>query len=105
MLAAERARRKELGLELDDDDAIVDLETGEVVSKKDLALKKAAEDEEADRKRIEEEGAETAEELFEKLGVSDKEMLKFEKIYKKIDGESKHILIFHFFSFPNTLSI
>ena len=33
MLAAERARRKELGLELDDDDAIVDLETGEVVKR------------------------------------------------------------------------
>ena len=104
MLAAERARRKELGLELDDDDAIVDLETGEVVSKKDLALKKAAEDEEADRKRIEEEGAETAEELFEKLGVSDKEMLKFEKIYKKIDGESKHILIFHIINLTHFLT-
>ena len=87
MLEAEKARRRELGLELDEDDAVIDLETGEVTSKKELAAKQAAEQEAADRKRIEEEGAETATELFEKLGITDKELLKFEKIYNKIDDD------------------
>ena len=64
---AERARRIELGLPVGkedlDDDAIVDLETGEVTSKKAVAAKAAAKKEEEDAKRIEEEGAETATEL------------------------------------------
>lgn len=90
ILMAERARRLELGLppgDMDLDDAIVDLETGEVTSKKELAAKKAAAEEAANIKRIEEEGAETATELFDKLGITDKEMLKFQKIYEKIDDD------------------
>ena len=67
ILMAERARRIELGLPVGkedlDDDAIVDLETGEVTSKKAVAAKAAAKKEEEDAKRIEEEGAETATEL------------------------------------------
>ena len=87
ILDAERARRKELGLEMEDDDAVVDLETGEVVSKKELAARAREEEEAAELKRIEEEGAETAEELFTKLGVTDKELLKFQNIYEKIDDD------------------
>jgi DNA-binding protein H-NS len=72
---------------MDEDDAIVDLETGEVVSKKELAAKAREEEEAAEAKRILEEGAETAQELFTKLGITDQEMLKFQKIYDKIDDD------------------
>jgi Ca2+-binding EF-hand superfamily protein len=105
ILLAERARRIELGLpvtdlNVDDDDAIVDLETGEVTSKKELAEKLKKKKEEEEQRRILEEGAETATELFAKLGITEKETMQFQKIYNKIDDDhSEEITANELYSF------
>ena len=84
---AERARRIELGLEPDDENAIVDLETGEVVLKSDLDAKAAAEAAEAALKKANEEGAEDAYTFFHKLGLSEKDLGSFREVYDKIDDD------------------
>ena len=77
---AERARRIELGLEPDDENVIVNLDTGEVVLKSDLEAKAAAEKAAEAARKADEEGAEDAHQFFRKLGLSEKDLGEFRKI-------------------------
>ena len=84
---AERARRIELGLEPDDENVIVNLDTGEVVLKSDLEAKAAAEKAAEAARKADEEGAEDAHQFFRKLGLSEKDLGEFRKIFDKIDDD------------------